>query len=108
MTAFGGIAALGIGAMLLADASEAFVPVIGMVGGIAAMALANHERLKLRIEALEKAPGAGGMARRRQPRRVNCRAEITGSTVFVVRGINRRNRIASMRRCAFVTSRSVR
>jgi len=25
-----------------------------MVGGIAAMALANHERLKLRIEALEK------------------------------------------------------
>ena len=24
-----------------------------MVGGIAAMALANHERLKLRIEALE-------------------------------------------------------
>ena len=52
--AFGGIAALVIGgAMLLADASAVFVPVIGMVGGIAAMALANHERLKLRIEALE-------------------------------------------------------
>ena len=55
MTAFGGIAALVIGAaMLLADASAVFVPVIGMVGGIAALALANHERLKQRIEALEK------------------------------------------------------
>jgi hypothetical protein len=41
------------GAMLLAGASAVFVPVIGMVGGIAAMALANHERLKQRIEALE-------------------------------------------------------
>jgi hypothetical protein len=52
--AFGGIAALVIGgALLLADASAVFVPVIGIVGGIAAMALANHERLKLRIEALE-------------------------------------------------------
>ena len=29
-------------------------PMTGMVGGIAAMALANHERLKLRIEVLEK------------------------------------------------------
>ena len=35
------------------DAGAAFVPVIGMVGGVAAMALANHERLKQRIEALE-------------------------------------------------------
>ena len=53
--AFCGIAALVIGAeMLVADASAVFVPVIGMVGGIAAMALANHERLKQRIEALEK------------------------------------------------------
>ncbi len=44
---FGGIAALAVGgAMLLASASAAFVPVIGMVGGAAAMALANHERLK--------------------------------------------------------------
>ena len=42
------------GAMLLADASAVFAPVIGMVGGIAAMTLTNHERLKLRIEALEK------------------------------------------------------
>ena len=40
--------------MLLEDASAVFVPVIGMVGGIAALALANHERLKLRIEALEQ------------------------------------------------------
>jgi hypothetical protein len=31
-----------------------FVPVLGMVGGTAAMALANHERLKLRIHALEQ------------------------------------------------------
>ena len=31
-----------------------FVPVLGMVGGIAAMAFANHERLKQRIEALEQ------------------------------------------------------
>jgi hypothetical protein len=55
LTAFGGIAALFIGgALLLADASAVFVPVIGMVGGIAAMALANHERLKQRVEALEK------------------------------------------------------
>jgi hypothetical protein len=52
--AFGGVAALVIGgAMLLADTSAAFAPVLGMVGGIAAMALANHERLKQRIEALE-------------------------------------------------------
>jgi hypothetical protein len=49
MTALGGIAALLIGAMmLLEDARPLFVPVIGMVGGIAAVALANHERLKLR------------------------------------------------------------
>ena len=55
MMALGGIAALAIGAvMLLADASAAFVPVLGMVGGVAAMALANHERLKQRVEALEK------------------------------------------------------
>ena len=41
-------------ALLLEDASAVFVPVLGMVGGIAAMALANHERLKQRIEILEK------------------------------------------------------
>jgi hypothetical protein len=53
--AFGGIAALVIGgAMLLEDADVAFVPVIGMVGGVAAMALANHKRLKQRVEALEQ------------------------------------------------------
>jgi hypothetical protein len=53
--AFGGIAALVIGgAMLLEDADVAFVPVIGMVGGVAAVALANHERLKQRVEALEQ------------------------------------------------------
>ena len=54
LMAFGGIAALAAGAaMLLADASAVFAPVTGMVGGIAAMALANHERLTQRIEALE-------------------------------------------------------
>jgi hypothetical protein len=40
--------------MLLEDAGAVFVPVIGMVGGIAAMARASQERLKQRIEALEK------------------------------------------------------
>jgi hypothetical protein len=55
LTALGGIAALVIGAaLLLEDASAVFVPVLGMMGGIAAMALANHERLKPRIEILEK------------------------------------------------------
>jgi hypothetical protein len=54
LTAFGGLAVLAVGgALLLADAGAAFVPVIGMVGGVAAMALANHERLKQRLEALE-------------------------------------------------------
>jgi hypothetical protein len=54
LTAFGGTAALAVGgALLLADAGAAFVPVIGMVGGVAAMALANHERLKERIKLLE-------------------------------------------------------
>ena len=55
LTAFGGIAALVIGSALLVEgASAVFVPILGMVGGIAAMALANHERLKQRIEALEQ------------------------------------------------------
>jgi hypothetical protein len=53
--AFGGIAALAVGgALLLEDAGAVFVPVLGMVSGIAAMALANHERLKQRVEALEQ------------------------------------------------------
>lgn len=55
MTVFGDIAALAIGSvMLLADGSAVFAPVIGIVGGIAAMALANHDRLEQRVEALEK------------------------------------------------------
>jgi hypothetical protein len=53
--AFAGIAALVIGgALLIAEASAVFVPVIGMVAGIAAMARASHERLKQRIDALEQ------------------------------------------------------
>jgi hypothetical protein len=55
LTASGGIAALVIdGGLLLEDARAVFVPVLGMVGGIAAMALANHERLKQRLDALEQ------------------------------------------------------
>src|SRR5271169_4868157 len=54
LMAFGGIAALVIGGLLLLeDARPVFVPVIGMVAGIAAMARASHERLKQRMEALE-------------------------------------------------------
>jgi hypothetical protein len=63
LMAFGGIAALAAGAaMLLADGGAVFAPVTGMVGGIAGMALANHERLKLRIDCAGEAPGAGGVA----------------------------------------------
>ena len=85
MTAFGGIAALVIGAaLLLEDASAVFVPVLGMVGGIAVMALANHERLKQRIEILEKR-GASGVARRDQLRRVNSNSEtITGTDCWTL------------------------
>jgi hypothetical protein len=55
LMAFASIAALVIGgALLFADASAVFVPVIGMVAGIAAMARASHEQLKQRMEALEK------------------------------------------------------
>jgi hypothetical protein len=70
LMAFGGIAALAAGsAMLLADGGAVFAPVTGMVGGIAAMALANHERLKLRIEVLEKRLAQAEW--RGQPRRLN-------------------------------------
>jgi hypothetical protein len=55
LMAFAGIAALVIGgALLLADAGAVFVPLIGMVAGIAAMARASHERLKQRMDALEQ------------------------------------------------------
>ena len=55
LMAFAGIAALVIdGALLLADAGAGFVPVIGMVAGIAAMARASHERFKQRMDALEQ------------------------------------------------------
>ena len=54
-TALGGVAALLIGiALLLEDERALFGPVFGMVGGIAALAMANHERLKLRFDALER------------------------------------------------------
>jgi hypothetical protein len=55
LTALGGIAALLLGiALLLEDELPLFAPVVAMVGGIAAVAMANHERLKLRVDALEK------------------------------------------------------
>ena len=72
LTEFGGIAALVVGgALLFEDAGAAFVPVIGMVGGVAAMALANHERLKQRIESLETRLAQAEWTRRDQPRRLN-------------------------------------
>jgi uncharacterized membrane protein YfcA len=55
VTALGGIAAFVMGiALLLEDERPLFAPVFGMVGGIAALAMANHERLKVRVDALEK------------------------------------------------------
>ena len=65
------------------DGSAVFAPVIGMLGGIAAMALANHERLKQRVEALEKRL-AQAEWRRGQSRRVNSRSEISGAIVVFV------------------------
>jgi hypothetical protein len=41
-------------ARLLEDGRPLFAPVFGMIGGIAAVAMANHERLKLRVNELEK------------------------------------------------------
>lgn len=53
--ALGGIAALLTGiALLLADERAELAPVFVTVGGIAALVMANHERLKLRVEVLEK------------------------------------------------------
>ena len=52
-TALGGVAAFLVGiALLLGDERPLFAPVFGMVGGIGALAMANHERLKLRVDAL--------------------------------------------------------
>jgi hypothetical protein len=65
-------AALAAGAaMLLADGGAVFAPVTGMVGGIAGVALANHERLKQRIEVLEKRLAQAEW--RGQPRRLKFR-----------------------------------
>jgi hypothetical protein len=50
-TALGGIAVFLIGTALLLEDGRAL---FGMVGGIAAVASANHERLRERVEALEK------------------------------------------------------
>ena len=54
-TALGGIAVFLIGvALMLEEGRALFTPVFGMVGGIAAVAAASHERLRERVEALEK------------------------------------------------------
>ena len=54
-TALGGIAVFLIGvALMLEEGRALFTPVFGMVGGVAAVAAANHERLRERVEALEK------------------------------------------------------
>jgi hypothetical protein len=54
-TALGGIAVFLIGAaLLLEDGRALFVPVFALVGGIAAMAHASHERLRERLERLEE------------------------------------------------------
>ena len=54
-TALGGIAVFMMGvALLFEDERSLFAPVFGMVGGIAAFAMANHERLKRRVDVLEK------------------------------------------------------
>ena len=54
-TALGGIAALLTGtALLLEDERTLFAPVFVMVSGIAALVMANYERLRLRVDALER------------------------------------------------------
>ena len=66
-TALGGIAVFLIGtALLLEDGRALFAPVFGMVGGIAAVASANHERLQGACRGARKAAGAAGMAQRDQ------------------------------------------
>ena len=54
--------------LLLAEARAAFVPVLGMIAGIAVVTAANHERLKQRIGELEQrlAEAEWGRTKRRQ------------------------------------------
>ena len=40
--------------MLLEDEQGLFAPLFAMVGGMAALTMANHERLRVRVDALEK------------------------------------------------------
>ena len=74
--ALAGVAAFlrGIG-LLLGDERPLFAPVFGMVGGIGAVAMANHERLKLRVDALERASrSARFAARSTKNRSASCKA----------------------------------
>ena len=59
LTAFGGIAALLISlAMLLEDGAVSVEPIVAIIGGVAAIALASLERLKERVATLERRLGA--------------------------------------------------
>jgi hypothetical protein len=56
LKAFGGVAAvIASGALLLAGVGLV-VPMMGLVAGVAVMLGASLDRLKLRVEALEKTP----------------------------------------------------
>jgi hypothetical protein len=72
-TAFAGIAALLIGWALLLEDAVSFVPETAMIGGIAAIALAGLERLKQRVEIVERCPVP------RSPRRGGSRRRLMGS-----------------------------
>jgi hypothetical protein len=56
LRAFAGIAAVLVSGALLLASVGLVVPMMGLVAGVAAMLGANLERLKLRVEALEKTP----------------------------------------------------
>jgi hypothetical protein len=40
--------------LLLEDEQGLFAPLFAMAGGMVALTMANHERLRLRVDALEK------------------------------------------------------
>jgi hypothetical protein len=75
LMAIGGIVTLVMGgALLREDARLLFAPVLGMLGGLTALALASHERLKLRVEALEQR-----LAQREWRERYRARESVEGT-----------------------------
>jgi hypothetical protein len=56
LKAFAGVAAVIIRGALLLAGVRLVVPLMGVVAGVAAMLRATLDRLKLRVEALEKTP----------------------------------------------------